>query len=152
MAIPDYSSEKSSASYNLSTHSSTIRPRSAQNSSSLPPPATNGENRRPGLQRKFSIAPPYNWRQVKRLLSRPLVWIIAVIVVIVWYSSDSVGDLQSPELQSRLRDLFPPQITRELRFFPASHNRIHVGISFFFDATDSTDVVLTVCWTMDYRP
>lgn len=105
------------------TQSNTLHHRNTH--SQLPPP-TPGNDRKPSARRPY-MPSPYTWWQIKRALSRPLVWVLIVVAMIMWYSSGTVKDINSPEMRARLKDLFPPEITKNLKYWPASHNRIHVG-------------------------
>jgi len=88
-------------------------------SSSLPPPG--------GYSRSGKLSGGYPWWRVKRLLTRPLIWVVLFIVgAIGWWSRGASHELQSPEVQLRLREIFPPEITKDLQFFPASNHKIHV--------------------------
>jgi len=64
----------------------------------------------------------------KRLLTRPLLWVVVVLVtLILWWSNAGTHDGSSDAVQMRLRRLFPPEITRDLQFYPASNHKIHVS-------------------------
>ena len=70
----------------------------------------------------------YAWWRLKRLAARPLPWaIIIVIGLITWWSAGASTDFDSEDVQSRLRELFPPEFTKDLQFFPASNHKIHVS-------------------------
>lgn len=69
----------------------------------------------------------HSWWRLKRVLSRPLPWISLLVVgCIIWWSSGATKELSSPEVQLKLRDLFPPEFTKDLQFLPASNHKIHV--------------------------
>lgn len=69
----------------------------------------------------------FPWWRLRRLLTRPLTWVaFFVIFTVAWWSRGASQELQSPEVQLRLRELFPPEITKDLNFFPASNRKIHV--------------------------
>ena len=71
----------------------------------------------------------YNWWRLKRLATRPLPWAIVIVVgLITWWGAGASTDFDSEDMQSRLRELFPPEFTRELQFYPASNHKIHVSI------------------------
>lgn len=70
----------------------------------------------------------YTWWRLKRLAARPLPWaIIIVIGLITWWSAGASTEFDSEDVQLRLRELFPPEFTRDLQFFPASNHKIHVS-------------------------
>lgn len=108
-------------SLNTGTESNGIRSRPNH----LPHP-TPGSQKRFAPRRSLSFTPPHTYLQWKRTLSRPLIWFIMIVFLLIWYSRGTVKDLNSPEVQARLKELFPPEITKHLRYWPASHNRIHV--------------------------
>lgn len=96
----------------------------------LPPPVPNGaltkHSRRPSSQGSISSMTYAGWK-IRRALSRPLVWIIIIFLALIfWWSNTLAGDLQSSEIQSRLKKYLPPEVTKNLKFFPASHHKIHV--------------------------
>lgn len=111
-----------SASFDQSSIASSNAPSGSSytsTSSSLPPPG--------GYSRSGKMSGGYPWWRVKRLLTRPLIWVIIIIVgAIGWWSRGASHELQSPEVQLRLREIFPPEITKDLQFFPASNHKIHV--------------------------
>lgn len=70
----------------------------------------------------------YTWWRLKRLATRPLPWAIFIVVgLITWWSAGASTEFDSEDVQTRLRELFPPEFTRELQFFPASNRKIHVS-------------------------
>ena len=69
----------------------------------------------------------YSWWRLKRLLSRPLPWIlILVLASIGWWGKGASRGFQAPDVQQRLRTFFPSEHTKDLQFFPASNHKIHV--------------------------
>lgn len=69
-----------------------------------------------------------NWYKFRRLMSRPLPWVIIIILaLIVWWSNGARQELDRPEVQRKLRELFPPEVTADMQFYPASNNKIHVS-------------------------
>ncbi|KAL9053087.1 MAG: hypothetical protein Q9162_005009 [Coniocarpon cinnabarinum] len=71
----------------------------------------------------------YSWWRFKRLATRPLPWAIVIVVgLITWWSAGASTEFDSEDVQLRLRELFPPEFTRELQFFPASNRKIHVSL------------------------
>lgn len=94
-------------------------------------PTTNAtaprHSRHPSSQDSLSPMTYATWR-VRRLLTRPLVWVLIILVtLLVFWSNGGIGrDLQASELQARLKELLPPEVMRNLQFIPASHHKIHV--------------------------
>ena len=71
----------------------------------------------------------YTWWRIKRLAARPLPWALIIVVgLITWWSAGATTEFDSEDVQSRLRELFPPEFTRDLQFFPASNHKIHVSL------------------------
>lgn len=78
--------------------------------------------------RKPSFISTYNWWRIRRILARPLPWvIITLFALVIWWTNGAREELKKPEVQTKLRELFPPEITRDLQFFPASNHKIHVS-------------------------
>jgi len=99
-------------------------------SSLLPAPVTYGGNEKRAFQplRSPTSMTPYPYWRLKRLLLRPLLWIFVLLVtLVIWWTNGGRQDVRSPEMQATLRELFPPEITRDLQFFPAANHKIHVG-------------------------
>lgn len=78
-------------------------------------------------RRSSSPMSAYSWWRVKRLATRPLPWLLLILIgMLTWWSAGARRELQSPDVQSRLRELFPPEFTRDLKFYPANNHKIHV--------------------------
>ena len=98
----------------------------------LPSWYARAEKRRP---RRRGSSPPrpmgsYSWWRLKRLLSRPLPWILALVfVAFTWWGAGATQGFR-PHVQQRLRNIFPSEYTKDLQFIPASNPKIHVGHPF----------------------
>ncbi|KAI9654287.1 MAG: hypothetical protein M1831_005452 [Alyxoria varia] len=67
----------------------------------------------------------YSWWRLKRLLSRPLPWILALVfVAFTWWGAGATQGVR-PHVQQRLRNIFPSEYTKDLQFIPASNPKIH---------------------------
>lgn len=96
--------------------------------STLPPPASHTRSRRPNP----IGANKYTLFLVRRILSRPLVWVVVVLLTLVGWWSHAGSEYETSRagadaVQLRLRQLFPPEVTRDLQFYPASNHKIHVS-------------------------
>lgn len=83
---------------------------------------------KPSLSRaepRSAIAYVY-WR-TRRLLTRPLLWVLVILITLaIWWTGGAGPEVTTAEIHARLKDLLPPGITKDLKFFPASHHKIHV--------------------------
>jgi len=97
--------------------------------STLPPPVAHAKTRRPspiGINK-------YTLFLVRRLLSPPLLWVVVFLLTLLgWWGNAGGADdgsmASKDAVQLRLRQLFPPEVTRDLQFYPASNHKIHVGV------------------------
>lgn len=92
--------------------------------STLPPPVAHTRTRR-----SFPIGlNKYTLFLIRRLLSRPLLWVVVVLLTLVaWWSNTGTHNSSRERVQLRLRHLFPSEVTRDLQFYPASNHKIHVS-------------------------
>lgn len=96
-------------------------------------PTPNGSTSSKSYHRRYSSSSSpdtitHIWWRARRILTKPLAWILGVlfILIVLWGNGSMGGELQGSELQERLKDLLPPEVTKNLQFFPASHHMIHV--------------------------
>lgn len=79
------------------------------------------------------------WTRVLRLLTSKVIWILAVCLGLLWWwKNGAQAEIDLMKLgSSRLpKELFAPEITQDLQFFPASNPKIHVR-QYLPDATRS---------------
>jgi len=98
----------------------------------LKSPATHGGPVQFAPKRSSSSHGSYALYRVKRLLSsRAILLIVVFFGLIWWWSNGGREDLEVVKQKSNgfKKELFAPEITKDLQFYPASNAKIHVRLA-----------------------